>query len=196
MALQVRRQWLDCAVHPEKIEYVFAIDDDDAKSVRLLADYSHVVAPAGGRMIRPINMGARVATGDILITAMDDVVAPKDWDSSIRERLPSPRETHAVLAVSDGHRKDRLLVTYILTRPRYESQANILDPAYELYGVYVDNEFTDRAYRDKVVIEAFDLVFEHDHPSFRGGELDEIYQRHNNPECYRLGYDLYKKRNG
>jgi hypothetical protein len=188
---------MESASDPDKVEYLFAIDEDDPESIKQLTGYRTVVVAPRGRAIRPINEGARAAKGDILITAMDDVLAPRNWDRIVRERLPNPREAQAVLAVGDGYRRDRLLVTSILTRARYEAQGYLLHPAYEAYGVYADNEFTDRAYRDRVVIEAFDVIFRHEHPAFtdKNAELDEVYKRHNNPECYRLGFEVYKQRN-
>lgn len=197
VAIDVRRQWLESASDASQIEYIFAIDEDDPESIKHLEGYRRVIVPPGGRAIRPINEGARASTGDILLTAMDDVEAPPRWDQIVRERLPEPRERSRVLGVSDGYRKDRLLVTSVLTRKRYEKQGHILDPAYEAWGVYADNEFTDRAYKDGEVIEAFDVIFRHNHPVFtnKEAELDEVYKRHNNDECYRLGYEVYKQRN-
>jgi hypothetical protein len=60
--------------------------------------------------------------------------------------------------------------------------------------VFSDNEFTDRAYEDGVVIEARDLIFEHVHPITGKVPMDKTYQDQNAPERYRDGGKTYELR--
>ena len=68
------------------------------------------------------------------------------------------------MAISDGLRTDKLLCMAILTQKRLEKQGGYMfHPDYqESDGIYSDNEFTERAYADGVVIEAdaAHIVFE------------------------------------
>ena len=61
--------------------------------------------------------------------------------------------------------------------------------------MYSDNEFTHRAYRDGVVIEARDLVFEHRHPYAGKGAWDATYERQNRSVNYDIGFRLFCERN-
>jgi hypothetical protein len=194
IALERRRQWLESADKPELIEYIYAIDADDEQSMALLEGYRRVVTPPGGKAIRPINLAAQSSTGEILILAMDDVEAPRHWDAILRNRLARRKGKPSVLAVGDGLRKDRLAVTSILNRARYRALGFVLDPVYECCGLYADSEFTDCAYHDGVMVTAYDVIFQHHHPDSGKGEMDEVHKRHNNPECYRIGHELYTRR--
>lgn len=63
--------------------------------------------------------------------------------------------------------------------------------------MYSDNWFSDSAYRDKAVIEARHLVFEHIHPAAGKAPSDETYERSNSAENYRAGQATYERlRNG
>ena len=64
----------------------------------------------------------------------------------------------------------------------------------EADGLYSDNEFTDRAYADGVVIEAKEIVFKHENPIFTGQAGDELHKNHNKPENYQKGKAIYEKR--
>ena len=57
----------------------------------------------------------------------------------------------------------------------------------DFFSVYSDDWFTECAYRDGVVIEARDIVFEHMHPAFRKAPLDTTYERGNSEMAYRIG---------
>jgi hypothetical protein len=84
----------------------------------------------------------------------------------------------------------------ILTRARYEQQGHLFAPAY--FGVFSDDEFTFRAYRDGVVREARDLPFRHHHPIFAGkpaSEWDATHRAQNAPARYREGREVFIRRN-
>ena len=128
-----------------------------------------------------------------------------------------------VLAINDGHRADSLLCMAILTRVRYEAQFEpytekelSLIPTFvatgkkislgigpylfhpDYFGVFSDTEFSFRAYRDGVVVEAKHINFRHEHPMFAGKpfeEWDHTHQRQNAPERYAEGEAIFKRRN-
>jgi cephalosporin hydroxylase len=124
-----------------------------------------------------------------------------------------PVNSAKVLAISDAHRKDDLLCMAIMTRAYYELDWFMFHPRFT--GVYSDNWFTHEAYRRNAVIDAKDLIFTHDHPFFTGGNrengdslnnsepsplsplppvnLDETYQRQNDPARYAEGMAIYNE---
>jgi hypothetical protein len=105
--------------------------------------------------------------------------------------LRDPLKCPAVLAVSDGNRKDDLLCMAILNRSRYKAQGYMFH--HDFFSVFSDNHFTDRAYADGVVIDAKYIVIEHLHPAFDKGEMDETYARSNDPANYAAGLATYEK---
>jgi hypothetical protein len=113
------------------------------------------------------------------------------WDKLILDTI-SDTFAPAVLAVSDGHRKDDLLCMAILTRARYNQQGHLFHP--EFFSMFSDNWFSHCAFRDGVVIDARDrITFEHVHPAFGKAEMDETYARSNAAEHYQKGSEIFQR---
>lgn len=194
-AIACREIWMDLADDPASIEHLFAIDDDDAESLRWLKSFAHVVNP-GRTCVTAWNLAADQSCGRVLIQLSDDWTPPRGWDTKLRAAYAGrdPTSDSFVIAVSDGNRDDRLLCMAILSRARWHAQeGEVFSPAYE--SVFSDDEFTHRAYRDGVVIEARDFVFKHHHPAFGHGKEDATYRRQNAPEKYERGKKTFRERN-
>jgi hypothetical protein len=73
----------------------------------------------------------------------------------------------------------------ICTRQRWLDQGYLFHP--DFFSMYSDNWFSDCAHRDGVVIDARDVVFEHQHPAFGHGEMDDTYARSNDSANYEAG---------
>jgi hypothetical protein len=196
-ALAARRLWYSRAYDPANIEYLFSVDYDDdtvpygTKPFDSRDEYTVRNYCENGGCVKAWNCVANACNGDILIQMSDDWTPQQDWDILIQERLP---EGEHVLAVSDGHRTDKLLCMAILTRARLNAQGGYLfNPAFK--SVYSDDWFTHCAYRDGVVIEARDLVFKHNNPFFTTGNFDsdETYRRSNSPERYAEGKAIFER---
>jgi hypothetical protein len=192
LAAACRDQFLAAASHPERIEHLFAIDHDDPASLQALGELPHVIVTEGEGCVAAWNLAAASCNGDLLVQLSDDWEAPDGWDDAIARRLPQP-EQEAVLAISDGSRSDEILTMAILTRARYLAQCHLFHPGY--FSMMSDYEFTHRAYRDSVVIEARDLVFRHLHANTGARDWDATYARQNAGEHYRTGFDLFIARN-
>ncbi len=182
-ASRARKLWLDFADHPERIEHLFVIDDDDRDSHPLLRMHSLVV-PAGGGCVRAWNYGAFAIYAPVIVLMSDDFIPPMKWDKLILERIGDMQKP-AVLAVSDGIRKDNLICLPICTRSYLLHDYFLLHP--EFKSVYSDDWFTELAYRREQVIDARDLVFQHNHPIATGKPLDQTYLDQNSEERYRDG---------
>lgn len=184
-----RKMWLDMAEHPERIEHLFVMDSDDDDSIPLRRMH-HLVVPAGGGCVAAWNYGAFATVAPIIIQMSDDWFPPAQWDTLIMERLGDLAQPK-VLAVSDGHRMDRLLCMAVCTRHYWAQDWFLFHPSFA--GVYSDNWFTDVAYARGQVIEARDLVFQHDHPVFTGKPLDPTYVGQNSVDRYIDGEETYRR---
>ncbi len=150
------------------------------------------MVPPGGGCVRAWNTAAVKCNGALLVQMSDDFHPPVHWDTLILDRIPD-LSAPAVLAVSDGTRTDELLCMAILTRARFLQQGFMFHPDFEPAAMYSDNYFTERAYRDNVVIEARDIIFEHRHPVFGKAPMDATYAAQNAPEKYAAGKLIYER---
>jgi hypothetical protein len=186
-----RRRWMDAASQPARIQWIFAVEDNDAESLAAVQQYEHV-RNTGRTCVSAWNLGATQAKGQIIVQMSDDWLTFGGWDDAIVKAFPD-LNAPAVLAIKDGYRKDALLCMAILTRARYEQQGYLFHPDYR--GMYSDDEYTLRAYADKVVIPAPHMLFRHEHPIFTGKPMDEAYKRQNAPEEYDHGRAVFHRRN-
>lgn len=195
-AIQCRELWFDQAERPELIEHIFAIDSDDEKSTKWLRSFKHVRSREPN-CVSAWNEAARAAKSNILVQLSDDWTPCAGWDTKLLAEVGSrdPAIEPFVIAVSDGNRKDQLLCMAILSRARWKAQnEEMFSSDYE--SMYSDNEFSFRAWRDGIVIDARERVrFNHSHPSFGTAEMDETYRRQNAPEKYERGEATFRRRN-
>jgi hypothetical protein len=194
LAAEARREWLNRAKYPDRVEHLFAIDFDDEQSVPLCV-YRHVIqTDKEGASVGAWNMAAAASCGEILIQLNDDFDPPMHWDMMIEKAFTDQQalKKPAALHVSDGHRKDPQLCIAILNRARYDQQGYFLHPRFK--SVFSDDYHSWSAYRDGIVIDATHIVIEHDHPFFKGGAgWDETYATHNSRERYLEGEAIFKE---
>lgn len=191
-AWRCRMNWLRAADNPDAVEHIFGLDPDDV-TAGPLATVRHVVnQPMHGHgPVGAWNACAAACGGQILVQLSDDWEPFQGWDTAILAAIGDPSKP-AVLAVGDGNRKDDLLCMAILTRARYKQQGYLFHP--EFFSMYSDNWFSQCAFRDGVVIDARErIVFEHLHPAFGKGEMDETYARSNADYRYKTGEGILKR---
>jgi hypothetical protein len=197
-ALACRERWLNAADDPAGIETVWCVDADDNESVTVAKQFRHVVVESGGGCVRAWNAGAAMARGKILVQLSDDWRPSLGWDRAIMREISiagKSLDESLVVAVGDGVRTDGLLCMAILTRARWDQQGCEMFSA-DYKSVYSDNEFTHRAWRDGVVIDARErITFEHMHPAFGKGQMDKTYAESNSKERYAEGEATFRRRN-
>lgn len=204
-ARETRALWFKGAINPLGVEHIFAVDADDAASIEALAHYRRVIVPDPNGCVKAWNAAAADSTGRILIQLSDDWVPCLHWDELIwlaldeaaQKRGGTLDDTPLVLAINDGKRKDALLCMAIMTRARWEAQGREMFSG-DYFGVFSDNEFTWRAHRDAVVVQAQHIQFAHQHPVFEGKpfeQWDETHRRQNDSARYREGRDIFLRRN-
>jgi len=190
MAWRTRMDWLRMASNPDAIEHIYAIDATDHESF-LLTNARCVVVNGNGGCVAAWNAAAAASKGQVLVQLSDDFAPFQGWDEAILSAI-GDTSRQSVLAVSDGHRTDNLLCMAILTRKRYEAQGYLFHP--EFFSMFSDNWFTDQAYRDDVVINARgSITFEHLHPAFDKGEMDQTYARSNSAYNYQAGAGIMRR---
>jgi glycosyltransferase involved in cell wall biosynthesis len=192
-ALSAMNTWKARAEHPESVEHIFAVDQDDAESLDKLSRFRHVVVPPGGYSVRAWNAAAKHAKGQILVQMADDFEAPPQWDSAIRRELGESLNKPRVLRVSDGLREDGLITLAIVTR-RWFKENGLFDAAF--INVYSDDDLTARATKKDAIIDARHLVFQHHHPVGGKGQWDETYTRGNNFDEYKRAKAIYETKHG
>lgn len=195
-AIKTRDYFYMAAVNPLGVEHIFAIDADDAESLEKLKHYKHVVVENPNGCVKAWNAAAAASSGHVLVQLSDDWLPCLEWDDRVWAKIDPAKPQ--VVAISDNHRKDHLLCMAILTRARYEQQGReMFSPEY--FGVFSDNEFSLRAYKDGVVIDARkEIVFDHQHALWLGipqEKWDETYKRQNAPERYKEGEEIFLRRN-
>lgn len=188
-AIECRDKWLAMATHPESVEHIFGIDDDDMDSlVNIHSD--RVIIPAGSGCVAAWNACAVVAHGELFIQLSDDWEPVQGWDVLIRKEFEGVTGEQ-VLAISDGARTDDLLCMAILNKARYTRYGYLFHPKF--YSVYSDNYFTWQAKQDGVIKDAKYIVFEHKHPVWGKAEWDVTYTNSNSPEKYTRGLMLFQE---
>jgi hypothetical protein len=198
-ALAARNTWLSAAGHPASIEHIFAVDADDAETMEATKYYRRVVLPGGGSCVAAWNAACSVSDGHVIVQLSDDWWPCVHWDLHFWQALAAkgnPERDPMVLAINDGHRTDALLCMAIATRTRIKQQegGHLFHPEYN--GMFSDNEFTSRAYRDGVVVDAREIITcEHRHPAFGKSEVDATYQKQNASDHYQRGMEIYNRRN-
>lgn len=210
-ALEIRERWLDRAENADAVEHIFALDADDDAGIAL-ACYRHVIQETPGGPVGAWNLAAAASSGQILVQVSDDMIPPQGWDRSILERLTTPYlstslgpprplgesikivpvlEIPKVLRVSDGHRTDGLIVLAIVTRAWVQQQGYLFHPAF--FSMFSDNWLTESAQRAGAIIEAPDLVFEHQHPAFTGEPMHPTTAASNRLLHYATGAKILEQ---
>jgi predicted O-methyltransferase YrrM len=189
-AAAAQQIWLNRAADPDAVEHIFGLDANDETSI-FLNVFNHVYVSGADGPVAAWNACAAKSQGQNLVQLSDDWNPPMHWDRLIIEAIGDTAKP-AVLAVSDGHRKDDLLCMAILTRARYQSQGYLFHP--EFFSMFSDNHFSQCAFTDGVVIDARDrITFEHMHPAFGKSEMDETYARSNDQFHYLTGRGIWDR---
>jgi hypothetical protein len=202
-AAATRKRWLDAAAHPDRIEYIFGFSQDEEESAGILSRFRHAASPAGhleqvgGNAVLNYNAATNAATGQIVVTAQDDVFPPLHWDLMLEQALADKLDQPAILQIKDGYRNDELMVTFCVTRPTFArlgyGQQNILAPEY--HGVFSDTEFSLRARRQPFFVPS-DIVFKHEHPFWNPAvPSDDTYALENSDDAYKFGNQVFRRRN-
>lgn len=203
-AIQARADWLASASQASSVEWIFAVDEDDAESIHALRHYRKIIVPTPSSCVKAWNAAYEASEGHVVIQMSDDWWPCMDWDMHVwnhlslaaQEKGGTIETTPLALHVNDGGRDDHLMCIAICNRARVTQQegGHLFWPEYD--GMYSDNEYSLRAYRDGVVVDARKYItMEHRHPAFGKAEMDATYQKQNDQRHYEAGKAIFERRN-
>lgn len=174
-------RWNKAATWSWLAEWIVCLDADDLEALKMIPAIPKTARVAvqsdlPSDCVKAWNFAASLATGKVIIAVSDDFYPPENWDGLLAAALSGGLALQQkVVRVSDGFH-NRLCTLPILTSARYEQFGYIYHPSYR--SMFADDEFTEVAYRDSVVIDAPELVFQHRHwdNGFRKKDLlDEVH---------------------
>jgi hypothetical protein len=198
-ALATREHWLSRATDRERIEHIFAIQDDDIASGQAFAKLrlTCTVTPAppswASSSVANWNAAAEIATGDWLVCIADDLTPPPGWDSDLAQLAPIKKPV--AVFVPDQLADDCLLRHPVMNRALYEKRGFVFDPDY--YGVFCDNDLTLWCRVNKVeILRATSLKWYHDHPitGHPARPMSEVTALQNSNEAYAYGRSVYERK--
>lgn len=186
--------WLSQAAQPDQVEYILAVDRGGPfegyqfpKAVQVVwNDRRHCCVDA-------YNAAARNARGAVLILGADDMFPCPDWDSALWSLIRDP-QADFVVQVSSGiaqHDNRGLMTLEIFSRVRYQRLGYALYPEYE--SMFPDDDFSEHARQDGVVINSRHLLFPHRN-SCDETQWDDVSRLENHPERYRHGFEVLRRR--
>jgi len=195
-----RNAWLLNADNPGAVEYILSVHDTDAVDKEMLSFGNNRLCIYDGarNSVHGWNVAADASTGHIIILNADDFFPPEHWDSKLLMRcatLTYPEHEfamHVSTGTPDVDWDRRLMALGIISRPLYKRWGYALYPEYE--SMESDVDMLEHAIHDGVLIQAYDLVFEHRHVSLGKSPDDEVYRWQNRPEAYALGREVIARR--
>jgi hypothetical protein len=202
--------WWRACDHPENVEYILAVHesrwdeywDEDAR-------WDEVFPLFGQRLIvqntlrdcvvDQTNRAALASTGQLLCGVADDYYPPDHWDTLLLEAIADLSKPYHLLCSSGAspERDRELMIAGAITRPIYERRGYLLDPDFE--SMFADNWLawlTRKEAQEGLleIIERLDIQFDHRHPIFGKGEMDEVYALQNRETAYRTGASLFHQK--
>jgi hypothetical protein len=182
-------EWFANADKPNDIEYIVGVHALDFDKIRDGEGRWRCISQANRYCsVDNWNVAADASTGRIIILNSDDFFPPKHWDTELLKVVPD-LEAEFVIHVSTGSpNDDHFMTIQMMSRTLYARWGYALYPAYE--SVYCDNDFTEHARQDRVVIAARHLTFEHRHPAFGKAPMDDVYRHENRPQANAIGNSL------
>ena len=200
-AARVRKQWLDAAQNPERIEYIYGFSPDDKETADILSRFRHATSEpghleqVGGTLVQNLNAATRASTGHIILFVQDDLHCPLHWDAQIEAALAGRLDRPAALQIRDGYRTDDLLITFCVTRPTLDLfgfDGGMVCPEY--HGVFVDNDYTRLVQQHGILVPS-EITLRHEHPAWNPAvPVDPTYVIENSDAGYIFGNAVYARR--
>lgn len=197
------RTCLDTSDHPELIEFVFYIDDDDEKSyecVNQLIDQGFNIKYIRGARIVLSNMWNNcfeICTGNILMHCGDDIrFRTNSWDTTVRNKfMDYPDRILFVFGYDGVHRKGSFGTHGFLHRRWVEAIGYFVPP-------YFSSDFNDTWLNDVAKMIGrwafIDIYTEHMHPCVNKHTWDSTHQeriaRHNRDGVDEIYASKYQDR--
>jgi hypothetical protein len=192
MAFDVYLEWMANCDHPEEVEYLLGLDDNDPAVEEYRQKYSSRVTQFGRafiavgdsrNIVQATNGIAKLMspTTELIVSMADDEAPCPHWDTELLRLLEGVDnfKTIKFIGVSDGiHLYGPALLYLIVNRAWYTRFGYLVYPEYD--GVFADNDYHNVATRLGCIIDAPQLLFRHRHYIVGLSEPDATYARNNN----------------
>jgi hypothetical protein len=181
LALSFMNSLVDMADHPDHIEIVAIVDEDDQTGDLIDFERCHFLKVTTSRQSMGTynQLGVSHSKGSIISLGNDDVIVKtKGWDTTYR-KIHDQYHDHIYLAYPNDKNKGSSLCTFpFFSRALIVNAPGVLNSSYK--GAFIDYHLMDifmrlRWYSIDRMIYLEDVVFEHNH--FRAGksEFDQTY---------------------
>lgn len=156
------------AAHPERVEVVLVVDEDDPLSrvAHPRLNVRHAVGPPNRTMGALNNAGFATSSGRYVMLLNDDVVVrTSGWDATALacfQRFPDP---FVLLHVNDTLMRDHLCTFPLTSRAFYEACGGVCPDEYQRYRIddHIEDVFNLLAVAgERRVVYLPDVIFEHD----------------------------------
>lgn len=198
---KMARMWksaVETAAHPDSVEIVFYLDNDDVAGMcglRLAAGVrpQQVRAVVGGRITlsQCWNAAAEIARGNIFMYCGDDIIfRSAGWDVIVAEKMAAFDDRIVFVYGRDGIQDEKLGTHFFITREWARVTGYVVPPMFP--NIYSDTWVNEVAERIGRKIYAPDIYTEHMH--FVAGksardrtyhERIETHREHNEDELWR-----------
>ena len=160
-------QIMSAASNTVSFEYLLVLDEDDPEYLNYTGNAIsdprfRIVTQMSGNGVTAYNKAAATATGDLIISAIDYIVFPKDWDKQLVDATQAIIAKPFYLSVDDGDpRPHYWSVVAVFSRKLMELKGHAFYPKYVHY--YADVDFYDDAAVCGMIVEAKQIKFKHNH---------------------------------
>jgi hypothetical protein len=196
-AIEAHYIWMSLAKNPSNIEYIFGFDDTKEANEVIYKHHTWmkwIVERYKIGAVNKCNLIAKKCSGEIMIQASEDVVPPQDWDIGLIQAADWSKEV--VLDINEGvidnfphdchHVKGM-----IMSRARYLKYGYWFHP--DFHHLYADDWYSFCAERDKVIVPAKHLIFEHFHYGYGKRERDKHDIACKSPKEVKHGKETYER---
>lgn len=184
-AFETLRKWLNRS-HNIGLEYIMSLDSTDPTLNEYRWLDGQVCINDNKTAIEAINIGAKAATGNILISVSDDTDCPDNWLVLLKAYLNGKSDFCA--KVDDGL-QPTLVTMPIMDRIYYERYGYVYHPGYS--HMFCDQELTAVAIMTGKYLK-LPLSFPHLHYSAGKSEFDAVYAKNN--ATWAQGESLFNER--
>ena len=193
--LSIHRRFEELGYEPAKGISFPGLYLNTVKALQMFwADSGMVIVNTGDpTMTNNANVGGIASSGRVLVDVNDDLFPCEGWDEKLLEAIERAGglDRDFVVKVSHGDYHPELITHPILSRSYYQKIGPV-DSGYLGYGP--DDELTVTALRDRVVIDAPQIFF--DHRDWRKGQRDKdaIDEWNNRPEVWKARRETLEKK--
>lgn len=158
---------------PEAVVY---IDEDDSIETAKELGFKYVQGPRHPLLSVSYNEAAKLASGNILMFAGDDILfREKDWDLKVEAEFVKVKDKILFVHGGDGVRSDDLGTHGFIHRNWLDTVGYFFPPYF--VGWYVDNWITDVAKGIGRRVQLPYIIAEHMHYTCGKSAHDEVYQQ-------------------